>query len=557
MLPGTNRVLLAAIIVFFLAFGFLFIGSAGDDDSFITYSAAHILAQTGDIINLNGERVEQSSSLLLVLLLAALQKLTQLPVASFGVMASVVAGVLTLLLVWRVAKQMDIRSSFVPVLLLALNPYFIYWSFSGMEVALQALLWLGLLLVVTHIALLGASLSRYLYLMLLVLAQILVRPEASLVLLLGIALFYLFSAYGLGKMSVCRTVPMAGQRILGIMLLVVMMAALVMWWRDMMFGQYFPQPVYAKSAGLDGDRFLQGVLYFLISLDYSLLLGILLLAAGAIFFWRKQGLQLRCLVGALFACVLAQSGFAMASGGDFMAGGRFLAPVIPLLILAAFYGLPTGRAKMPILLLWVAVSLYDTYGFLYKNSLGTIYLDRETLQESCGVAADTPSYGFFETSNRLHMCSLPVAIELEKVVTAIAAVQQPVTILSGQMGLVPYHVIQRHFGAVQFMDRWGLVTREITRCDSARQLERSTLGISLDYSELFAFMDGMGTACNLTEPMVIYDFLNPADVEVIRQRGYTLVFQHGGRVDTLHGGEQFSSAHFIAVRNDLLVQSRP
>jgi len=544
---------LVAIIIFFLVFGFLFIGSAGDDDSYITFAAAHLLSHTGSIVNLNGDAVEQSSSLLLVLLLAALQKLTQLPVATFGVMASVVAGVLTLILVWRVAKQMDVRSCFIPVLLLALNPYFIYWSFSGMEVALQALLWLGLSLVMTNIVLLGVSSSKYLCLMLLVLAQILVRPEASLVLLLGMALFYVFCAYGLGKMSVCKTVPMAGRRILGIILLVMMMAALVMWWRDMIFGQYFPQPVYAKSTGIDSNRFLRGVLYFLISLDYSLFLGILLLVAGAVFFWRKQSLQLRCLVGALFACVLAQFGFAIASGGDFMAGGRFLTPVIPLLILAAYYALPTGRAKMPILLLWVAVSLYDTYGFLRKSSLGTIYLDRKTLQESCGVAADTPSYGFFETSNRLHMCSLPVATELDKVVATMAAIQQPVTVLSGQMGLIPYHVIQRHFGVVQFMDRWGLVTRDITQCDGARQLERSTLGLSLDYSELFAFMDGMGAACNLTEPMVIYDFLSPAYVEAIQQRGYTLIFRHGGRVESLHGGNQFSSAHFIAVRNDLLV----
>ena len=50
--------------------GFLFYGPSGHDDSHITYAAAYQLLEHGQILNNNGERVEQSSSLLHVLLLA-------------------------------------------------------------------------------------------------------------------------------------------------------------------------------------------------------------------------------------------------------------------------------------------------------------------------------------------------------------------------------------------------------------------------------------------------------------------------------------------------------
>lgn len=61
--------------------------ASGNDDSHITFFAAHQLARDGSIANYNAERVEQSSSLLLVLLLAAVQRVTGVapPVAAYAV----------------------------------------------------------------------------------------------------------------------------------------------------------------------------------------------------------------------------------------------------------------------------------------------------------------------------------------------------------------------------------------------------------------------------------------------------------------------------------------
>ena len=55
--------------VLLLASGLFVFGPTAYDDSHITFSAAQNLADFGEVLNINGERTEQSSTLLQVLLL--------------------------------------------------------------------------------------------------------------------------------------------------------------------------------------------------------------------------------------------------------------------------------------------------------------------------------------------------------------------------------------------------------------------------------------------------------------------------------------------------------
>ena len=80
------------------ALGFLLFTSTGRDDAYITYWAAKSLAQTGEITNYDGERVEQSSSLLQTVLLAALYRITSLSLPTLGIVLGVVAGAATVVL---------------------------------------------------------------------------------------------------------------------------------------------------------------------------------------------------------------------------------------------------------------------------------------------------------------------------------------------------------------------------------------------------------------------------------------------------------------------------
>lgn len=543
--------ILPTIIFIFLATCFLCIGSAGDDDSYITYSAVHLLAQTGEIINLNGERVEQSSSLLLVLLLALLQKITHLPASIIGMVASVVSGAaLIVVLSSFVRRQQQELSQGWILLLLISTPAFFYWAFSGMETTLYALLFVLIAISVADSTKEGFSLQSKLFLGFLILLHLLMRPESPFVLLAGMPVFLSF-----GWVLFWRKIPSVNsRRILVLTLWVFLLAVGIALWRDHYFGQYFPQPVYAKSTGLSMERSAHGLLYLLGSLHYTLFLNLLLIVADMCVTWSKPSLELQNFLWIATAFVLAQLAFVIAGGGDFMEGGRFLAPVVPLMLIAGFYAIPAGRAKIPVLCLWLVCSFYDAFCFIRNDSLGTLYVDRSALREQLSISADAntaDAYGFFEYSNRLHMSGLPVAEALQEVVTRLESSQQVVTILSGQMGLIPYRLVQQHFGNVRFMDRWGLVTTDVTRCKEAQHLERGKLGLSLDYQEWFKFAEETKSTCGLEMPMVVYDFLNGADVQVLEQRGYQVVYEHRGKVERLHGGASFSSAHFIAVRGDL------
>src|SRR5438552_19214968 len=72
--------------------GFLLFSSTGRDDSYITYWAADQLRRTGRITNYNGRALEQSSSLLHVLLLAGTSWTAHLPVTTVAPWIAIVAG---------------------------------------------------------------------------------------------------------------------------------------------------------------------------------------------------------------------------------------------------------------------------------------------------------------------------------------------------------------------------------------------------------------------------------------------------------------------------------
>src|SRR5665213_2790297 len=72
----------------FAAFAFLLYGQSGQDDTYITYWPARTLAEHGQIWNYNGVRLEQSSSLSLVVILAILYKLLPLSMPTVGFLSS-------------------------------------------------------------------------------------------------------------------------------------------------------------------------------------------------------------------------------------------------------------------------------------------------------------------------------------------------------------------------------------------------------------------------------------------------------------------------------------
>jgi len=90
----TQILLVVGAITLFLSQGLFLFSSAGRDDVHITYWAAETLVQTGKILNLNMEFVEQSTSLLHVVLLSILHILFGTDLPTLGALFSIVARML-------------------------------------------------------------------------------------------------------------------------------------------------------------------------------------------------------------------------------------------------------------------------------------------------------------------------------------------------------------------------------------------------------------------------------------------------------------------------------
>ena len=115
----------------------LLLGYTGRDDSHITYFVSDAWAAGNGIINYNGESIEQSSTLLFTLLLGIL-------VYGLGVNAAFLAPLLSAflygLLVITVYSYLSLfKKSKIPLFSLLSVPLF-YWSLSGMENSLYAIL---------------------------------------------------------------------------------------------------------------------------------------------------------------------------------------------------------------------------------------------------------------------------------------------------------------------------------------------------------------------------------------------------------------------------------
>ena len=100
--------------------------AAGNDDTHITYWAAHALAHYGSILNYNGEHLEQSSSLLLVLLLALVHGLFGLPLPATAWVLGIAAALAALVVATKLAQRVDPEAAPFVALLAATSLPFAY-----------------------------------------------------------------------------------------------------------------------------------------------------------------------------------------------------------------------------------------------------------------------------------------------------------------------------------------------------------------------------------------------------------------------------------------------
>ncbi|EDN68348.1 hypothetical protein BGP_1011 [Beggiatoa sp. PS] len=175
---------------------------------------------------------------------------------------------------------------------------------------------------------------------------------------------------------------------------------------------------------------------------------------------------------------------------------------------------------------------------------------------------------WFEKVNRQHLRDLPFISMLDTVIERLLAnhSQTPLTIFSGQMGIVPFYIAQKYFGKVRFLDRFALTTTDFTLCPVTRHLYRGKYGVQLiPWYFLDWKFDEIHTKCLIQRPAIVYDLFQYHWIkwtsnikkqpvfETLENNGYQVVYVQFGDIATGSWLKQKNknSNQYIAVRNDL------
>jgi hypothetical protein len=540
---------LLATAVLCLALAICLWGQGGQDDKYITYWPARTLAEHGEIANYNGLRLEQSSSLSLVLLLAAAYKVTPFSMPVVGYLMSLAGAALTGLVAVRLARRMGLRSRSGVVAAVLTAPSFGYWATSGMETP-----WLPLAALWFIDALTAPEASRGrapgLGLALAALLFAGMRPEAPL-LLGGLCIGFVALAALAGRPLFAAALR-AGIGLAAI--------GAVFAFRKLYFDAWWPHPAVVKTGGFDP---LEGAAYLWDSALNAGAFPVLLFLAGAGLVAARLVQRRDDGVAALVTALgIGQLAFVVASGGDWMSGGRFLAPAVPALVLIGFVALealaPAARARTLLAAAYCASNLLFGVQLLHRG-----ITDGQPLWAMRGVierveARIGPSpIASVELMNRIHRRDAVVIDELLEIADAIVArvPSRRIHAMTGQAGMIAYHLVARHPGRFNVLDLWSLTDRQLMDCFPPGSVETSKWGTLIGTWRPLAEHAEITARCGLPLPDLFFN----ADVEPhmpkqFAELGYEILYHqvgHLGREESGFFPAWYPADGFIAVKREV------
>jgi hypothetical protein len=542
-----GRVCLAWFVL--LALGGFFLGFSGSvDDAHITYWSARVLASTGELLNYNLERVEQSSALLQVLVLALLHKITGFSVVTLGHVTTVLVSLTVFPVMLFLLRHCDAFGQRCAALFLATSPFYVYWTFSGMEGPWVALLLLLSVLVWSRFLETGKG---GVYLVFVSASAQIARPEMPLV--------SVVSAGGILIMLQLFTAPMDSRLRRPLILLSIQLciAALIFIGRWCYFGDLWPQPVSAKTGSgllagvLSGAQYLMASVWHIgLILPSLVVLFSVLLALKC----RRKSIQTWLLI--MF--VLVYGGFVIASGGDWMTAGRFWVPVIPICVVllaraSQFYTL-SRHWQCSLLICCMFGHVFHLW------QAGSTELNGVPLWKQVLLTAEDQAYrySFFERHGREHLHDIPTLAYLQPVVARLQAdrsPEKPLVVMAGQAGMVMYYLASDWPGRIRVIDRNGLIERTFTDCPLASAMPRTRNGVGIGYEWVMDNRLALIEHCAFVMPDLIFDIdagWNRKNRLALERQGYVVIYyQKGHIVDESVGGllplRRIGAGQYVAV----------
>lgn len=546
----------SASVLVFVGWGLY--GATGRDDAHITYWPAHTLAHMGEIVNYNGQAVEQSSSLLQVVVLAITHGVSGIDIVTLGHVSSIVFGAASLPLTYVFARRLHPAAGPPATMMTAVCGSFVYWSFSGLEATLAAFCVLWCLLAFDD--LLRASVVStwaWGHAAAAVLALITVRPEMPIV--LGCILA------GSGAVLIWTDARTSQKQRLGALLgLSALLVGGLLLGRYLAFGRIVPLPVVAKASSLSVGRTLSGLHYF-----YEMLLrpgglrvgitplGLLVIIGGVasvgVLFRQfllpdereDETRRIATLLGGSF--LLAYLSFIVLAGGDWMKAGRFTVPVVPIVsaFVAAGSALLITESKMRtgVFVVTVMISLLSAINISITRSTGVSVFDRAEYERTLAAGLkDMAPLSWFEVHKRIHAKDAPLAEKIGRIVEVLRRRDENIVVLSEQAGMV-FYKLARTYKNIEFVDLRGLTTTQLHGCGVAG----GTYGLH------FRQKYESAVECSAQEVDIIYGL-----GEIRRQKlasGFEVVYRQKGDLrmqGSMFPGEKARGHQYVAVQRELV-----
>ncbi len=445
------------------AVAYVLFGSSGRDDAYITYWEAAQLVRTGRLTNYDGRALEQSSSLLHVLVLALIGWVTHASLPSVGPIVGLVAGALCVPVAYRLGDRLRPGSGWPAALLVATLPPLLYWTTGGLETSLAVLCVLGM--AAAAVATIDRRATRP-GLAIAVIAVVLVRPETGLVVAVAGATTALF---------VRRARPADARRMMAVAGVTSATLASVALFRRAYFGAWFPRPVTVKTGHADLSG---GFGYVVHTLAQSgLWVAVVVGVMAALWSVRR-----RPSTGSLFVGLTASIGIAavVIPGGDWMECGRLLAPWLALavVLVATRINRVAGVLRTGLLVVTVAANMLGTINYAAHSSTGTALWDQISWRDASGQLPSlaTSASNAWERNNAVHARDVPFVAIADPVFDTLTRAVAPRQLVyaSAQAGLVVYYLqldAMRHGRPFDFVDIDGLTDDRWDRC---RAHERPT-----------------------------------------------------------------------------------
>lgn len=456
-------------------------GVGARDDDYITYWVAEQLAKTGHFVNIDGARIEQSSSLAHVLVLAALYFVTRLPLPVLGYAVGLASLVATIWLTARLTRRARPEAEWGATLVVSIAYPIVYWATGGLETVFAAasVLWFvsNLHSVLARDRLHARTIAAYVASCLLVVA---VRPDTmvvSIVLVLvvgGVALLRPVRALTLGWLP-----QVARGRALGAVTGPIGAAAAVAAFRFVEFHQLLPEPELAKKGGL--STLSHGFSYVFSSFPHWMWVTYLVLFVLGI----AWALRARSLQGFLLAAtfVLGMLGI-MFTRGDWMGGARllvpYLAPGLIVMVLGVWSLARWWRVALLVVLAAVecVALVYFADGATWVSSAYTGQSENPalvisgdigspfgaTVTSSAGPVPPEPWYTAWDFPHERDAIFLAAATPKLRAIIERDHGARRITIASYQAGMVAYYWQNEFPGKLDFIDMDGLVNNDFSGC---------------------------------------------------------------------------------------------